>query len=317
MTSVRQGTKEWLDARRSLITGTDLPVLLGLSPYRCEADLADEKLGGPAQESTLRMRIGSALQGLIGEEYERQTGRRVVQFRKMHRHPTIEWAAASLDFRVIGERRIVEAKQTSSRSRFADGIPQDVEAQVAWQLGVTGYPVADIAVMTSDDLTVYEQAADPALFADLVAVAEDFRRRLGAGGPFARDSARVRKDHPTDDGSTIEADAELVEAVKALVDVRSTIATHEAIEDNIKAAIQTRMGDAATMTGPGFSVTWKRTKDREETDWKSVAKAYRTVLEGIIFGPGEGADLDAIESIHTNVRAGFRPFRLVVEKETE
>jgi putative phage-type endonuclease len=320
MAQLIQGTPEWIEARRSLVTATDLPILLGLSPYRCEADLADEKLGGPSQESTIRMRIGSALQGLIGEEYERQTGRRVVQFRKMHRHPTIEWAAASLDFRVIGERRIVEAKQTSSRSRFADGIPQDVEAQVAWQLGVTGYPVADIAVLTSDDLTVYEQRADPALFADLVAVAEDFRRRLEAGGPFARDAERIKRDYPADDGSEITADPEVTEAVRALMEARASRKRIEEREATLEAAIKTRMADAATLRGDGWHVTWKRTKDREETDWKSVAKAYRNMLiaERTTWShhePEGSDDLDAVESIHTNVREGFRPFRLV--KETE
>ena len=48
---VRQGSQEWLDYRRTVITATDIPVLLGISPYRCEADLADEKLTGTQQAS--------------------------------------------------------------------------------------------------------------------------------------------------------------------------------------------------------------------------------------------------------------------------
>ena len=307
--TLRQGSPEWLDARRSLVTGTDIPVLLGLSPYRCEADLADEKLGGPSQESTLRMRIGSALQGLIGEEYERQTGRKVREHHGMRINKKLPWAAASLDFVVVGERRIVEAKQTSSRSRFADGIPQDVEAQVAWQLGVTGYPVADIAVMTSDDLTVYEQPADPALFADLVAVAEDFRRRLADGGPFARDADRIKRDYPADDGSEIEADHELREAVAALVSLRASRKRMEEDEAQIEAAIKARMADAAVLRGPGWHVTWKRTKDREETDWKNLAHGILSTLPE--------TERTALVGLNTTVRAGFRPFRVVVEKETE
>ena len=30
---VRQGSPEWLEARRTHITATDLPVLLGISPW--------------------------------------------------------------------------------------------------------------------------------------------------------------------------------------------------------------------------------------------------------------------------------------------
>lgn len=305
--ALRQGSPEWLEGRRALITGTDIPILLGLSPYRCEADLADEKLGGARQESTLRMRIGSALEELIASEYEQQTGRRVRRFRSMVAHREIEWAAASPDAAVIGDRRLVEFKRTGSRTRFADGIPQDVEAQVAWQLGVTGYPVADVAVLTDDALTVYEQQADPVLFADLVVVAEDFRRRLEAGGPFARDNARVKRDHPADDGSEIIADTDVAEAVRALIEARVTRKTIEAREEALEAAIKARMGDAAVMTGDGFRITWKRTKDAEQVDWKSIA-------DGLLRQLPE-TERTALVGLHTTVRQGFRPFRVVADKE--
>ena len=302
---VRQGSPEWLDYRRTVVTATDLPVILGISPWRCEADLADEKLHGVPVESTVRMRIGSALEPLIASEYERATGRRVQRFRAMLRHPDVEWAAASPDGRVVGERRLVELKRTGSRTRFADGLPQDVEAQVAWQLGVSGYPVADVAVLTDDALTVLEVPADPALFADLLAVAADFRRRLAGGGPFARDLARVRRDHPADDGSEVTADNEVDEAARALLDVRASIARMEDDERRLLAAIEGRMGDASVMRGTGWRATWRRTRDREETDWRSVASGLLSTLTE--------TDRQTVVGLHTSVRPGMRPFRLVKE----
>jgi putative phage-type endonuclease len=308
--AIRQGTPEWLAYRRTVITGTAIPILLGLSPYRCEADLADEMLGGEGQESSVRMRIGSALEDLNLAEYEAATGTRAVRIHNMVRHPSIEWAAASPDARRVGERRLIELKWTTSRNRFADGLPQDVEAQVAWQLGCAGYPVADVSVLTPDGLLPpFEVPFDPSLFADLVAVAEDFRRRLAAGGPFARDAARIRRDHPADDGSEIVADADTAEAVRALLDVRAAIAKYEATEDQLKAAIQARMGDAATLTGPGFHVTWKRTKDRSETDWKSLGTGLLTTLPE--------TERTTLVGLYTTVRPGFRPLRVVADKETE
>jgi putative phage-type endonuclease len=310
MTSVpvKQGSRAWLDYRRTVITATDLPVLLGLSPWRCEADLADEKLYGTAVEPNLRMRVGSALEPLIAEEYERATGRRVRRVRGMMRHRDIEWAAASPDATVIGERRLVEFKRSTSRTRFADGIPQDVEAQVAWQLGVSGYPAADIAVLLGDDdLVITEQAADPALFDNLVAVAADFRRRLGEGGPFARSEERIRHDHPADDGSEIVADNDTAEAVRALLAVRASIARMEEDEQRLKAAIEARMGEAAIMVGPGFRVSWKRTKDSEQTDWRSIATGLLTTLPE--------TERATLVGLHTTVRPGFRPLRVTEEKE--
>ena len=307
---LRQGTPEWVAGRRELITGTDIPVLLGISPYRCEADLADEKRGGEGQEATVRMRVGSFLEPLIVEEYEKATGSRVVRYHAMVAHPEHPWAAASPDARRIGDRRLVELKWTTSRTRFADGLPDDIAAQVAWQLGCTGYPLADVAVLTPDGLMPpFEVPFDAALFADLLAVAADFRRRLAEGGPFARSEERIRRDHPADDGSEIAPDADTAEAVKALLDVRAAIAKYEDTEKALKAAIEARMGDAAVMRGSGWTVTWKRTKDREEVDWKSVAT-------GLLHALSE-SDRETVVGLHRTVRPGFRPLRVTIDKETE
>lgn len=303
--AIRQGTPEWIEARRSLITATDIPVLLGISPYRCEADLAAEKLGGPSQESTLRMRIGSALEELIADEYAAVTGRRVRRVRTMVRHPEHEWAAASPDAIVIGERRLVEFKRTGSRTRFADGIPQDVEAQVAWQLGCSGYPVADIAVLTDDRLTVFEQPADPALFADLLAVAADFRRRLVEGGPFAESLDSLRRRYPADNGAEMLGDADMTAAVTALVAVRGQRKALEEDEARLETVIKARMGEIASVVGPGYRISWRRTKDRAETDWKAVAAELLSTLPE--------TDRAAVVGPHTTVRPGFRPFRVVIE----
>lgn len=308
MAPVKQGTSEWRDLRRTLITSTDLAVILGLSPFKCEADLADEKLHGIDQAPSLRMRVGSAVEGLIGEAYTEQTGKRVKRAHGINIHPDIEWAGASLDFRVVGERRAMEAKWTTSTSRYADGLPQDNETQVQWALGVTGLPRADVAVLLGgNELRVFPVEADPRLFADLVAIATDFRARLAAGGPFARDAARIKRDHPYDNGAEMVADDELTDAVMALVTLRAQRKDMEAAEERIETAIKARMGDVASLSGPGFRVTWKRTKDVEQTDWKSVA-------DGLLRQLPE-TEAQALVGIHTTVRQGFRPFRVTLDKE--
>jgi putative phage-type endonuclease len=207
--ALRQGTPAWREARKALVTATDIPVLLGLSPYKCEADLADEKRGiAPETETNLRMRVGKALEDLIADEYERVTGYRTRRWAGLAVSKDIEWAAASPDRKRKGA--LVELKWTGSKSRFADGLPQDVEAQVAWQLGVTGYSHADVAILVNgDDVLVREVDADPALFANLVTVAADFRRRLAEGGPFSRDLNRIKRDYPADNGAEMLADGEL------------------------------------------------------------------------------------------------------------
>lgn len=303
---IRQGSGAWLQARRALVTATDIPVLLGLSPYKCEADLADEKLTGHEQPQTLRMRTGLAMEPVIADEYARRTERRLRRFHNLVIHPDLKWAGASPDYGVVGEKRLVEIKWTGSRSRFADGLPQDVEAQVAWQLAVTGYPVADVAVLAGDELLPpFEVEANPALFDNLVAIAADFRRRLDAGGPFSRDLNRVRRDYPADDGSEISADDELTEAVHSLSRTRGEIASLEQLEDILKTAIQERMGPASVLIGPDFRATWRRTRDSETTDYKSLATSLLSLVPETERAPLVG--------LHTSVRPGMRPFRLTME----
>ena len=307
--AIVQGTPEWLAVRRALITATDIPVLLGVSPYRSEGDLAREKLGeSEPVESTIPMRVGTALQQLIADEAERVTGRTYRQVHGLWTHPSLSWAAASPDGTAVGERRLLECKFTSSRSRFADGLPDDVAAQVAWQLFVSGYPAADVAVLIGGtEVRVFDVARDVALEDDLVAIAEDFRARLAAGGPFAESLDSIKRLYPSDDGSELTADAELSEAVLALSALRGQRKDMEAAEERIETAIKSRMGEATSLVGDGFRVTWKQTKPVEQTDWKSVADgALRQLPE---------TEARALVGIATTVRQGFRPFRVTFTKE--
>ena len=69
-------------------------------------------------------------------------------------------------------------------------------------------------------------------------------------------------------------------------------------------------GNAAVMhAGPWWRATWKRTKDREETDWKAVGAELLT--------PMPETERVALVGRHTTVRQGMRPFRVTAEKETE
>lgn len=308
--SLAQGSPEWIEARRSLVTSTDVPVLLGLSPYKSEAQLAREKDGGEQTEQTLVMRVGLALEPLLATEYERVTSTKLRRFHSLVVHPQIEWAAASPDWRRVGARYLVEGKTSQAKRWDEDELPQDVEAQVRWALGVTGYPVADVvALLHSRELRIYTVEHDQSTFDNLVAIAADFMRRRKAGGPFAENAASVKAAYPSDNGAEMVADEAIEEAVLELLRLRAQKADVDAACERIETAVKARMADAARLVGKGWSVTWKRTKDAELTDWRSIA-------DGLLRQLPE-AERIALVGIHTSVRAGFRPFRLVAKGDTE
>lgn len=310
---IAQRTPEWHEERRQGVSSTDLPVLLGLSPYKSEAALAREKAGTPDEEAPdpkrdRAMRLGLLLEDAVRAEDETEHGIKLRRVKRLLRHPDMPWAITSLDFERVGERTIVEAKTTRS-GRWDDGLPQDVEAQVRWQLGVARYPRAHVAVLRSgSDLQCFDVEHDERTFAGLVVIAEDFRRRLTEGGPFAENAASVKARYPSDDGGEMVADRDTAEAVRALLDTRARRVELQAVEEQLETAIKTRMGEAARLVGQGFQITWKRTKDSEVTDWKSVA-------DGLLRQLPE-AEREALVGIATTVRQGFRPFR-VVAKEAE
>ena len=309
--TLTQGSAEWLAARRQMVTSTDLPVIMGLSPYKSEATLAREKLGEiePA-EQTLVMRVGLALEPVIRDEYERQRGVTLRRYHGMVMHPSITWAGASPDWRRQGERYGVEGKYSTARRWDGNKVPEDVEAQVRWMLGVTGLPVADVARLDGRELHISEPIEhDAQTFADLVTIAADFRHRLTTDGPFAEDAASIKARYPSDDGSELVADAEVEEAVTELLRLRALNADTERTIEAIETAVKARMGAATRLVGAGWSVTWKQTKDVETTNWKAIA-------DGLLRQLPED-QRDALISVQTNVRAGFRPFRLVAKGVSE
>ena len=298
---VEQRSQDWLDVRRGYVTASDIGVLLGLSPWKSEATLADEKLNGTRQAETVPMRLGTILEPLIAELVRERDGRDLRRFGGM----VIGEAgilAASPDF--LDDAGLVETKFTTSRSRFADGLPQDIEAQVQVQMGCTGIHRADVAVLAESELLpLFPMTFDPDLFAHLETVAADFLRRLAAGGPFAHDAASLKAAYPVDNGAELVADASLTETVHGLLAVRSQLADLEAVEKGLEVAIKSRMGEFARMVGPDFTATWKRTKDAATIDWQSIA-------DGLLRQLPE-PERTALVGMHTTARPGFRPFRVV------
>jgi putative phage-type endonuclease len=311
VSSYAPGSPEWLAERRVGITSTDIPAILGISPWRSEGDVAREKMGEdpepPDAETARRFRLGIALEDVVATEEEVEHGIKLRHVRRLLVHPTIPWAMTSLDFERVGERTIVEVKTTTSRD-WDDGLPEYVEAQVRWQMGVAGYPAAHVAALRfGSQLACFDLDHDPATFDNLVVIATDFRRRLDAGGPFAETRESARRAWPYDDGSEIVADAELAEAVDALVAVRADLAVLKQRDDDLVAAITTRMGPATAVLGAGWRVTWKRAKDSEVTEYKTLALDALGLLD-----PPTIADL---MERHTSTRPGSRRFLVRLDRE--
>ena len=136
---VKQGTKEWFDARVGMVTASRVPALLGKSSLRSRADvireMADELCGKMTKDTSAIKEHGIRLEPEAVKEFARLTGL-TVREGGWHVHPEYPWAGASPDG-LIGEDAGLEIKCPHSRS--ADDVLADEGylIQVKWQQWVT------------------------------------------------------------------------------------------------------------------------------------------------------------------------------------
>ena len=325
---VLQGSPEWLAARREHITATDIPVLLGISPWKCEQDLADEKLGASGTESTLRMRVGQAVEDLIAAAYAEETGRKVRRARGLWESSRVQWAAASPDATAAG--RLIELKY-GTRSRFADGLPQDIEAQVQWQAFVAEVSEVDVVTLShgADKIEITTVEANPATQENFVKIAADFRRRLDAGGPFAQSAESVRRKYPQEDGTILEGTRKWRDLAVRLGAVRAAAKLAAADRDSLEFAIREMLAEASGVKGDGWEMSLRRNKPSTRTNWPAVAVGYRELLEEVLHSLAMGTAewptfaqtalerLDQILSIHTETVPGPRVLRTSFKGDTD
>ena len=280
---VRQGTPAWLEARRQGIGGSDAAIVIGESPYRSPYDLWAEKCGlvAPAPE-TAAMAWGRRLEPLVAAAYTEATGRRLRRVSRLLRHPERPWQLASIDRAVIGEKRLVEIKTTRSpRWDGADPVPADVLAQVEHYLSVTGYDVADVAVLIGgSDLRVIEVGRDDGYIRDLIEVEAEFMHRIETRtAPPIDGSEATRRAlgrlHPSDNGTALAATPETDRLLADLREARERAATAADRAATVENAVRGLMGDASLLVGAGYRVSFRRNADAARTDWAAIAAELR------------------------------------------
>ena len=308
---VRQGTDEWLAMRRTGIGSSDAPVIAGergsvLELWAEKSGLVERE---EPDESTARLfEWGHRLEPVVADWYADSTGRTLQRVNQMLRHPDVAYAFASLDRRVVGERRLVEIKTTRFGWTGGEDVPGAVQAQVQHQLWVTGYDVADVAVLTGgSEPRVYEIPRDDTFIADLAFLEAEFWGWVQTGTrPPVDGSENARrvlsKLHPRNDGTVLPLTPDLDALVAQWTAAKAAVKEAEGDEATLANALRAVIGDADGIDG---RVTWKKNADSTRVNWSAVAKAYRELLAD------SDVDLDVIESIHSSTVEGPRVLRPV------
>lgn len=136
--------KQWQDARKGSIGGSDAAAIVGLNPYKSAYALWAEKSGKVEPEDISMkeaVRLGHELEPYVAKRFTEITGKKVRRENYILKNTDYPFAHANVDRMVIGERAGLECKTTSALSlgKFKGGeYPAVYYVQCVHYLAVTG-----------------------------------------------------------------------------------------------------------------------------------------------------------------------------------
>ena len=287
--------QQWLALRALGIGSSDAASAVGLSPYKSALSLWLEKTGRREPEDLSEKQAvlwGTVLEPVLANVYAEQTGRKVRRVNAVLQHAEHRHMLANLDRAVrcpkLGQG-ILEIKTASYHSapQWEEGIPVAYQCQVLHQLAVTGLAWADVAVLIGgQDFRIYRVERDDDKIRDLIEREQDFWALVHFDQPPPPDGSgdagqALNRLFPRDNGTTLDlsdsTDANrLFHTLLALRERREALEQQEA---QAKQQLQTVLGDATGALFAAGRISWKKPKDREQTDLERLTADHPDLLQ--------------------------------------
>jgi putative phage-type endonuclease len=276
-------TREQRATRHLSIGSSDAAPAIGIETFgKNRITLWREKTGRSELENldSRQIRRGNFLEGWIAKEFALERG---VEVRRSpaRAHPKYPWMTARPDFKIVGERALVECKSVSPFGMYSsawgeegsDQIPMYYLTQCIHQLIVTDLDVCYLAAMFADVMKTYTIRRDRELEEAIIEREADFWSYVERDEPPPPATVgEVLELYPTDDAQQITATDEIVKAWQELLGVRTEIDERETKKAALEAEIKVYLSERAELLSPqGLTLaTWKATKS-SGTDWKAAA----------------------------------------------
>lgn len=190
--------KEWEEARRGSIGGSDAAALLGLNPWSSPYALWGEKTGKlPAEDISGKeaVRLGHFLEPYVADRFTEETGKKVRRENFILKNSDYPWAHANVDRMVIGEKAGLECKTTSELNlkSLRDGeYPANYYCQCMHYMAVTGCEKWYLAVLIGNrEFRIFEIARNEEEIAALMEAEERFWSYVRNGTPPATDGLQA------------------------------------------------------------------------------------------------------------------------------
>ncbi len=182
--------EEWLGWRRHGIGGSDVAAIIGISPFRTARDIYYDKLGIAAVEEDesnwVALEMGNLLEDLVAKIFEKKTGLKIYQIKKMFRHPLYPFMLADVDYFITmpdGTKAILEIKTTNYNAKdlwWKDGretVPAYYEAQGRHYMAVMDMDRVFFCCLygnTEDETIIREIRRDAAYEEEMIFLEQEF-----------------------------------------------------------------------------------------------------------------------------------------------
>jgi putative phage-type endonuclease len=166
---VRQGTPEWLAARKGKITASLAAACLGLDPHKGPLAAFNEITGKKSQPDNANMRYGREFEAEAISQYEAETGT-LVKPGGFWVHPELTWLGASPDG-LVGAWYVLEAKCPQT---LPDAVPAHHEIQCRVQLAVTRRSYCHYFAYCRPEFALFTVEREPWTERDLLDALEAF-----------------------------------------------------------------------------------------------------------------------------------------------
>ncbi len=265
---ITQNTQEWLNWRAGKIGASDIPIIMGLSPYCTPLTLWKRMCGfEEPQKENSAMQKGKEMEPVIRDHINLMMETSFVPACMTHKE--LPWAIASLDGVDKKLGKIIEIKCNSKeRHELARSgkVSDDHYAQLQWQLFVSDYDmVMYVSYNKDEELIVEVKRDDNYMMSKLLPAATEFLRRVmdfDAPPEMEKDKGYVHIDHP---GFEVLAEEWKIvnRQIKQLEDREKELRKY-----------MIEFTDDGDCEGAGVKLT--RVKREGSVDWK---KLYETIVK--------------------------------------
>lgn len=348
MAAATEATVLGAPSRSSYIGGSDIPAILGLSPYATPLDVYLQKRGLWVDEhESEAIHWGNVMEPILAREYARRYAVPVLR-RERDRtillgtgdfpeakgehllgtlsHPRYPWARGHVDgIGITGTgdpRHVCEFKTADSRlghlwgDEGTDQVPEPYLVQVQWYMMLAELELAELAVLLGgNSFRRYVIHRDEALIDLMLDRAAEFWDRVETMDPPAPEPGERGKEslarlYPRGfHGVELDATPELYDMAEELHRLRLAVKSEEERKTTIENEIKMILGSAVRLNlGPKSYISWANNKASQVTDWEAAFRDLARTLEQE--SPAICPEVvEGTIALHTTTKPGPRVFR--------